>query len=1152
MDTSDDDIVYNTRLVEVNSYFKKSGESNNDFSFENSSDVLAKVRKASLKSLSIRNEFEDITNRNNELFFETRIEKNSLTTAGLSTYQGFERTFSFGDFSVTSYWRIIGHPSYGFLLVIMLESESVLKNISLEDPVGDPIPTTAQKLDNEVMVCSGPIADPTGFGIVSLNVGIAITDVNTTSLFQSNPEIVQFGRTYTSPGAPLVLQTDSYFRKNEMNGIEVRPEASCVFNYGFCATTSHFWIAINPANLLVSGTYHRGAVLDSMQVFGEDDLIHLTATNPSLTCDQIFITKKQIAGVEIDQTFDINFIIDDGTGVLYDFVADIILTLEDGHNPTRVTWADGLAPPPTLTFEAIPVTNYEGVIEETRIVTTTTPEDSRLSTTSTNFIFQTYGHGPIEVAIEPALLDENNKNIVLDSTNSSISWPGAMTSNTDNGWVVRSNDVPSSGLIDISKVSNYGAIEQSGDPLTTAVNPIHGVDVFFVVKEAVTFDTAEFISFGFDDANIVDGKEWSVSFRKFTQFPHAGYTDPSLWPNFVDYWNWSYNLNGLTGNDDDYNSPYGTDEIYVQCIYKEISRKGNIAQCMKISSNGAHPNYVDTNVLEPGNYMMATHIPIGTIRADLRKDTDGSVWGAGVNTSFIQSKFDLDAGKMFRIPGPRLQSDIAWDGQAAFDDFNSWNLQYAGSSKFAPFEAPTKPANSHDGYKAFDHDLNTFWSTPGGTNPDYYDSYGANVLTVVNHESAPGVYNAMNIRGSWVEIEFPSVMEIDQISMKVSAGVVDIMLCYQTVTGDDFITVIAGGESNGMFHDIASGSGDDLTVFDEHFAPIQAKCVRVIITRVDPSRDEEKINDILCHMVHKYNGNSLVLPTELVVEQQKSFAAYGMLDFIPHFHDVNLLEWIPIYVSPSTHPSNIEVDGHFFATCTPDINQRAMFSKFPLLFSLDNVVVRSRSDDAVIINQNYDDPACMDYLILAGPTENSIKIPTGNYDVPQLMQALVDAFAVVAVTMSWSGGTNGQPLTITTTPAINLYNTSPSTLSYNPMAYALGIIDETNFQSPVTLGVPPHIVPLDAIYLRSKELCFQSSTSLIQGGNINYPVFSIVRLNGSGSWVDWFDVFDGEFSVVFQRPTNLQSMNFQITDQLGNMVDFVGDINIVLEITHEV
>lgn len=293
--------------------------------------------------------------------------------------------------------------------------------------------------------------------------------------------------------------------------------------------------------------------------------------------------------------------------------------------------------------------------------------------------------------------------------------------------------------------------------------------------------------------------------------------------------------------------------------------------------------------------------------------------------------------------------------------------------------------------------------------------------------------------------------------------------------------------------------------------------------------------------------------TNLYVENIEAIDvdSYGVLDFIPHFHNDELIEWIGMYVSPFSLPSRIEVDGHFFKKATNIFNDRAMYGRFQPIFNLDNVIVVSRADVSVLVNRNFDAPKCLDHMLIAGIFEHSIKIPTGNYDVSQLAQAVVDAFAVVGITMSWTGGV-GQPLTLTTNPKINLYNTSPSTLSYNPMAYVLGITEESLFQSPVTLGVPPHLVPLDAIYIRSKELCFQSSTSLIQGGNINYPVFSIVRLNGSGNWVNWFDVFNGEFSTVFQRPTNLQTMSFQITDQLGNMIDFIGDINIILEITHEV
>ena len=127
--------------------------------------------------------------------------------------------------------------------------------------------------------------------------------------------------------------------------------------------------------------------------------------------------------------------------------------------------------------------------------------------------------------------------------------------------------------------------------------------------------------------------------------------------------------------------------------------------------------------------------------------------------------------------------------------------------------------------------------------------------------------------------------------------------------------------------------------------------------------------------------------------------------------------------------------------------------------------------------------------------------------------------------------------------------------SYNPMSYIIGLTGENNpkkyFRQSQQLDTIPDLSSTVQIHLTSDAIC-QSDKCLL-GNNTSDSTFAVLPIQSArGSFTFWDNHYSGEFSRLYQEPTDLRKIDIQIRDVTGRILSLSADCSLVFEITYQI
>ena len=249
----------------------------------------------------------------------------------------------------------------------------------------------------------------------------------------------------------------------------------------------------------------------------------------------------------------------------------------------------------------------------------------------------------------------------------------------------------------------------------------------------------------------------------------------------------------------------------------------------------------------------------------------------------------------------------------------------------------------------------------------------------------------------------------------------------------------------------------------------------------------------------------------------------------------------------------------------PTVNSKVAVSKKTgtgiTLFRTD-IYHSGKDEPPLVINTNYFNyfELNLNNQIIQEPLIISeIQIPEGQYEIDGLISTLQNSFqTTLGITMTkftpnggWFDSIGRLQFTLSEYCLFDksYYGT------YNPMSYIIGLTGENNpkkyFRQSQQLDTIPDLSSTVQIHLTSDAIC-QSDKCLL-GNNTSDSTFAVLPIQSArGIFTFWDNHYSGEFSRLYQEPTDLRKIDIQIRDVTGRILSMSADCSLVFEVTYQI
>lgn len=365
-------IVYGKRYLEVNSFFRGSNETPDQFTFNNTADPnLSKVRKVALKSVEFYNALHDINQRNDRfLFYSDEISRETVHPDGLK-YWGEETPVS-GDFDSTVISKVVGNDEFGYYLYVFHPHPLYHSDIRVLDGFTGIDVDDLHVLDG-IRTCVGPRDHPFFHTLIvklTNDSGDIAYSEKTDFIYNPNPD-AQIYDTVLTADLPHLDASSIFLQNRQEVKISGNPDVRCHFRYQLVGSGNggkwHLCIGVDPASYTHEGTPVFDATIANVLVWiGNDNsnIVEFETIKPSSKGEYLFLSKTACVH---DLKLFVHMVVTLRDSHYGDIQMSRVFTLKSGDetNTTRTIQTTIL---PNITIEAVPHVGADDHVAEWTII----------------------------------------------------------------------------------------------------------------------------------------------------------------------------------------------------------------------------------------------------------------------------------------------------------------------------------------------------------------------------------------------------------------------------------------------------------------------------------------------------------------------------------------------------------------------------------------------------------------------------------------------------------------------------------------------------------------------------------------------------------------------------------------------------------------
>jgi hypothetical protein len=186
-----------------------------------------------------------------------------------------------------------------------------------------------------------------------------------------------------------------------------------------------------------------------------------------------------------------------------------------------------------------------------------------------------------------------------------------------------------------------------------------------------------------------------------------------------------------------------------------------------------------------------------------------------------------------------------------------------------------------------------------------------------------------------------------------------------------------------------------------------------------------------------------------------------------------------------------------------------------------------------------------------------ITITPKNYTINELPLAIKTAFQALAnpIVMTSDGINNTYydadgRMKFQTDVKIIL-KTHFTNIGYNPMAYVIGLRDSEEFiQQTHHMQTVPDLSGITSLYIHSKNIT--RDQNCLCGDETSTSVIGIIPITVDFNiYQFWASSYKDQYMRLYQMPQNLNQIDIQICDVMGNVLSLNSDTSLLFEVIHE-